>query len=703
MRTIISADVEPFCIMVSAGDLAYLEEKLKRPITPLEYACFENLWSEHCSYRSTKAFLKTLPTTGENVLLGPGDDAAIVKYSDDIALAIGMESHNHPSYVDPFDGAATGVGGIVRDIISMGAKPIALMDLLYFGPITEEKNRYLLEHVVQGIGDYGNCIGVPVVRGEVAFDKGYSGNPLVNVVCVGIVDPETYLTARVKKPGNRLVLYGASTGRDGLGGASFASRDLSEDAEAEDRPCVQVGDPYTEKLLIDATLEMAATGKIVACRDLGAAGLAGASSEMSSSYGARIEADCVHLRENGMNEVEIMLAESQERMLMEVAGDDIPTLAAIMEKYSLQWRDIGEVIEEARYIVTFEGNVVCDLPIDLLVEGAPGEAWHAEPYSHERPYQAPEGDIKALCLSVLSHPDVVRKNWISRQYDHDVQLRTVSVAGGAGHLRLGDSALSLSCGCSPRQIELKPYEGAANTVYENAANLACVGSTPLCVVNCLNFASPVHPEIYWQLGEAVRGMGDMAVAIGAPVVGGNVSLYNESDEFGTRILPTPSIGMAGKGPVLCYTLPTEGATLAIAGRSVPALGGSVVDAVTGCGGEAPEKADPSILEKIRSFVQNGGFAADISAGGLIAALAECAPAAAVSLAGDAIPALFDESPGRFLIAYTDKSVAEGLDAVEIGTVGGDGLIISVSGENIAFTPQETDAALDSLTAVMYTE
>ncbi len=689
--------------MVSAGDLAYLEEQLKRPITPLEYACFENLWSEHCSYRSTKTFLKTLPTTGENVLLGPGDDAAIVKYSDDIALAIGMESHNHPSYVDPFDGAATGVGGIVRDIISMGSKPIALMDLLYFGPITEEKNRYLLEHVVQGVGDYGNCIGVPVVRGEVAFDEGYSGNPLVNVVCVGIVDPKKYLTARVKKPGNRLVLYGASTGRDGLGGASFASRDLSEDAEAENRPCVQVGDPYTEKLLIDATMEMAATGHIVSCRDLGAAGLAGASSEMSASYGARIKADAVHLRETGMNEVEIMLAESQERMLMEVAADDIPALAAIMDKYGLQWRDIGEVIKEKRYIVTFEDNVVCDLPIALLVEGAPAETWASLSYSHERPYQAPKGDIKELCLAVLSHPDVARKDWVSRQYDHDVQLRTVSIAGGAAVLRLGNAALSLSCGCSPRHIELKPYEGTANTVYENAANLACVGSTPLCVVNCLNFASPVHPEVYWQMGEAVRGMGDMATAVGAPVVGGNVSLYNESDEFGTRILPTPSIGMAGKGPVLRYTLPGAGATLALVGSSVPALGGSVLDVVTGCGGNAPEMANPAILDKIRSFVRDGGFAADISAGGLITALAECAPVATVTLAGDAIPALFDESPGRFLIAYTDKSIAEGLDAVEIGTVGGDELIISVSGNTIIFTPQEIDAALGTLTSVMCAE
>lgn len=686
--------------MVSAGDLAYLEEKLKRSLTPLEHACFENLWSEHCSYRSTKVFLRTLPTTGENVLLGPGDDAAIVKYSDDIALSIGMESHNHPSYVDPYGGAATGIGGMVRDIISMGSQPIALMGPLYFGPITEEKNRYLLTHVARGIADYAKCIEVPVVRGEAVFDEGYSGNPLVNVVCVGVVDPKKYLTARVKEPGNRLVLYGAFTGRDGLGGASFASRDLSDDTEKENGFGKQVCDPHTEKMLIDATMEMAATGKIVSCRDLGAAGLAGASSEMSASFGARIMADAVHLRDTGMNEVEIMLSESQERMLMEVTKDDIPALAAIMEKHGLEWRDIGEVIKEKHYIVIFKDEVVCDLPIDLLTEGAPAETWASLPYSHERPYEAPKKGLKELCLAVLSHPDVASKDWLSSQFDHEVQQRTVSTAGGAAILRLGDAALSLSCGCSPRHIELRPYEGTANAVYENAANLACVGGTPLCVVNCLNFASPVHPEVYWQLGEAVRGMGEMATAVGAPVVGGNVSLYNESDEFGTRILPTPSIGMVGKGPMFQYTLPAAGTTLALVGSSVTALGGSVLDAVTGCGGNAPDMADPAILEKIRSFVQNGGFAADISAGGLIAALAECAPTATVTLEGDAVPALFDESPGRFLIAYTDESIIEGLDAVEIGIVGGDELIISVSGTIVRFTPQEIEVALGTLTSVM---
>ncbi|HRX33367.1 MAG TPA: AIR synthase related protein, partial [Methanoregulaceae archaeon] len=263
--------------MLSADDLDLIRKRLQREPTDVEVACFENLWSEHCSYRSTRNLLKTLPTSGPDVILGPGDDAAIVRFNDHLALAVSMESHNHPSYVDPHDGAATGVGGIVRDVLSMGARPIALMDPLYFGPLEREKNRYLFEHVIEGIGGYGNCIGVPVVRGDLVFDEGYNGNPLVNVVCVGIVRPDSYITARVKRPGSHLVLVGASTGRDGLGGASFASRDLSEDSESSDRPSVQIGDPFTEKLLIEAILEMAATGKVLSCRDLGAAGLAGAS------------------------------------------------------------------------------------------------------------------------------------------------------------------------------------------------------------------------------------------------------------------------------------------------------------------------------------------------------------------------------------------------------------------------------------------
>jgi len=688
--------------MVSARDQAFLENELKRKLSPLEIACFDNLWSEHCSYRSTKPFLRTLPSKGENVILGPGDDAAIIRFSDDIALAIGMESHNHPSYVDPYDGAATGVGGIVRDIISMGSRPIALMDPLYFGSLTEEKNRYLFEHVVAGIGDYGNCIGVPVVRGELVFDERYSGNPLVNVVCVGVVDPSDFLTARVKKPRNHLVLYGSSTGRDGLGGASFASRDLSEDAEAEDRPCVQVGDPYTEKLLIEATLEMAATGKILSCRDLGAAGLAGASAEMASTYGARIAADKVHLRETGMNEIEIMLAESQERMLSEVAPEDVAEIGAIADKYNLQWSDIGEVTAEKRYIVTFHGQVVCDLPVDLLVGGTPEEDWPAVPYEAGKPFEAPSESLSELALRILSHPDIASKDWASGQYDHDVQLRTVSIGGGAAVLRLGDAGLFLTCGCNPRQIALRPYEGTANVVYENAANLACMGAEPLCLVNCLNFASPVHPEIFWQIKEAVRGMSDMAKILGVPVVGGNVSLYNESDEFGTSIPPTPVVGMAGKGALRSFALPAEGSVLALIGDAKPEFGGSMLDLITGCGGAAPDMADPTILGKVRGLVNDGiiDAATDISHGGLLAALASFAPCAEVKLAGDALTALFSETAGRFLVASRDRKALEEAGCRIIGEVGSDNLTIHLEGEDLVISAEEMEKVLSSTTRLM---
>jgi len=688
--------------MLPDEDVALLREVLQREPSDLEVACFENLWSEHCSYRSTRALLRSLPTTGRNVLLGPGDDAAIVRFSEECAIAIGMESHNHPSYVDPYDGAATGVGGIVRDILSMGARPIALMDPLYFGPLSEDKNRYLFEHVVAGISNYGNCIGVPVVRGETVFDSSYSGNPLVNVVCVGVVHPERFITARVKVPGSRLLLVGSSTGRDGLGGASFASRDLSEDSEAADRPSVQIGDPYTEKLIIEAVLEMAATGRVLSCRDLGAAGLAGASSEMASTFGAVIHADRIHLREERMNPVEIMLAESQERMLLEVAPRDVLRMGAIAEKYELQWSDIGEVIEESRYVVTFHDEVVCDLPMDLLVGGAPPCAWEKKPYSAEKPFTRPAGNLKDLALRVLSHPDVARSDWIYEQYDKDVQLRTVSFTGDAAVLRLKDGALVLSCGCNPRHIHLRPYEGTANTVLENAANLACLGAEPLCIVNCLNFASPVHPEIYWQLEQAVLGLGDMARTLDVPVVGGNVSLYNESDEYGTQIKPTPSIGMAGKGRVVKWVPPPEGCGLAVIGAATPSFGGSVLDAVTGCGGEAPPVADAATVSAVRDLVREGRIvtATDLSHGGLCAALAKMAPTARIELGGDPVADLFSESYGRFLVAFRDESALRGLEYRVIGETGGADLRMGSSGREVTITGKELDAALSSLTAVM---
>jgi phosphoribosylformylglycinamidine synthase II len=685
-------------------DLTHLRRELGRDLTDVEVACFENLWSEHCSYRSTKTLLRTLPTEGKDVILGPGDDAAVVRYSDDLAIVVGMESHNHPSYVDPYHGAATGVGGIVRDVVSMGGRPIALMDPLYFGTFGNEKNRYLFEHVVAGIGDYGNCIGVPVVRGEVVVDPTYQGNPLVNVICVGIVHPDRYLTAPAKKPGTHLVLVGSSTGRDGLGGASFASRDLSEDSEAEDRPSVQIGDPYTEKLIIDALLEMAATGKVLSCKDLGAAGLAGASSEMSSSFGAIIHADRVHLREAGMTPPEIMLSESQERMLIEVDPRDVAAMAAIAEKYDLGWSDIGEVIPESRYIVRFKGKVVADLPIQLLTGDAPLCFWEKKPAQAKISFRKPAGTLKNLALSVLSHPEVAGKDWVTEQYDHDVQLRSVSLAGDAAVLRLGEGALVLSCGCNPRQIALAPYEGTANSLLENAANLAVFGSTPLCIVNCLNFASPVHPEIFWQIEQCVLGLGDMARRMRVPVVGGNVSLYNESDEFGTKILPTPSIGLLGKGEMRRWMKAPEGSALALVGESMPEFGGSVLDAVSGCGGEPPDIGDPGIVSAVRDLVAGGGCeaATDLSQGGLVAALAILAPSATVDLGPDDLTELFSESCGRFLLAVKDESRLKGLPYRIIGEAGGDGLRIRSGMQRLIIGLEELEHALSSLTRVMRT-
>ena len=688
--------------MLSSQDLEVIRREIGREPTEVEAACFENLWSEHCSYRSTRHLLKTLPTTGTDVIVGPGDDAAVVRWSSDLAIVVGMESHNHPSYVDPYHGAATGVGGIVRDVISMGARPIALMDPLYFGPLSSEKNRYLLEHVVSGIGDYGNSIGVPVMRGEVVFDPGYAGNPLVNVVCVGVVHPDRYLTGHARTPGNHLVLVGSSTGRDGLGGASFASRDLSEDATEEDRPSVQIGDPYTEKLILDAVLAMAATGKVLACKDLGAAGLAGASSEMCSTHGALIHADRIHLREEGMRPAEIMLSESQERMLLEVAPGDVKEIGAIAEMYDLRWRDIGEVIEEPRYRVLFWEETVCDLPIHLLTEGTPVCQLETEPYRAETVFQRPGERLKDLALQVISHPDVAGKEWVYEQYDHDVQVRTVQLGRDAAVLRLQGNAMVLSCGCNPRHIYLAPYQGTANAVLENASNLACFGAEPLCLVNCLNFASPIHPVIYWQLEQSVLGLGAMARAMGIPVVGGNVSLYNESDEFGTQIKPTPSIGMVGRGSLSLLPGPEEGQELVLVGETGPHLGGSVLDAVSGCGGRAPPAGDPTVVSQVRRLVEGGGVSGitDLSHGGLVSALATFSPQAKISLSGDLLSVLFSETYGRFLLSGVRESDLKGLSYQIIGEVGGEALRIRGEPEEILLSTSEIRHALASLTQAM---
>ncbi|MGP8322105.1 MAG: phosphoribosylformylglycinamidine synthase subunit PurL [Methanosarcinaceae archaeon] len=714
--------------MLPEDDLNIITKEMGREPNPVEQGCFLNLWSEHCSYRSSAPLLKTFTSTGDRVVIGPGDDAAIIKIGNGWVLAIGMESHNHPSYVDPNNGAATGIGGIVRDIISMGARPIALMDPLYFGPLDSPKNLYLFEHIIEGIAGYGNCIGVPVVRGEAYFDESYSGNPLVNVVCIGLAREEDVVTACAQKAGNKIILMGSTTGRDGLGGASFASRDLSVDAEAEDRPSIQVGDPFTEKLVIEATLEAIRKGYVKACRDLGAAGLAGASSEMASkgNLGMYIIADNVILRETNMTPYEILIAESQERMVLEVEPGDVDAVLGIAKKYDLNASLIGELTERQYYTVEFENEIVTDIPIMFLNEGAPTfERPSREPEPHEIGEKPPlPADLKQAVLDVLSSHNVASKDWIYRQYDHEVQVRTVVRPGDdAGVLRIsGTTGLALSCGCNPRHTLIDPYKGAKGTIYENAINLAIKGAQGVAIVDCLNFGNPERPDIYWQFKHAILGLGDGARELEIPIVGGNVSLYNESGEFNTAVLPTPSIGMVGVMEDVTISPPAtfvnEGDTVILVGEIRDEPGGSEYYNIINMGtnGHVPTVPDnaSTIVDTLINVVRSGKITAahDVSLGGLAVTLCEMCDTigAKVDLGtiGGALRAddiLFSESHACAILTTLEPDVVlemlKDVPAVVIGMVGGDdNLRITGSGFDVSLSGNEMSWAKSSLTRFM---
>ncbi len=713
--------------MLPEEDLKIIKKELGREPTLVEQGCFLNLWSEHCSYRSSAPLLKTFTSTGENVIIGPGDDAAIIKFDDGYVLAIGMESHNHPSYVDPYNGAATGIGGIVRDIISMGARPIALMDPLYFGPLDTPKNMFLFEQIIKGIAGYGNCIGVPVVNGETFFDRRYSGNPLVNVVAVGLCREEEVITARSQKAGNKIILAGSSTGRDGLGGASFASRDLSESAEAEDRPSVQVGDPYTEKLVIEMTLEAMRKGYIKSCKDLGAAGLGGASSELAAKggLGAHIIADAVPQREPNMNAYEILLAESQERMVFEVTPEDVDAVLALIAKYDLNGAVVGYLTEKQNYTVEFKGDIVADIPINFLTGGAPTcEKPSIVPISPIEENKAPETpeDLKAAFLKVLSSYNIASKEWIYRQYDHEVQLRTVVKPGeDSGVLKITDKkGLVLSCGCQPRATLLDPYNGGKIAVIENAMNLAVKGADGLAIVNCLNFGNPDRPEIYWQFKNAVLGLGDGARELSIPVVGGNVSLYNESDEFKTAILPTPSIGVIGKvnleTPLPSGFFAKPGDTIILVGETTADMGASEYYTYFGAqnAGKVPSvpKNAPEIIKAVIEAVRSGKLSSahDLSLGGIAAGLARMCKnsGAKVDLSEiselKAEELLFSEAPARALLATGEPEAVLGIlknvPHTIIGKVEGNSLDVKGKDFEISISLKEISDAYGSLTRFM---
>ncbi len=652
-----------------------IRERLKREPNELEWAMLEVMWSEHASYKSSRPWLRLLPAENEHVVIGPGEDAGIVRFDDDTWIAVGIESHNHPSAVEPYGGAATGVGGIVRDILCMGTRPIALLDPIRFGPLEEERNRYLFEGVVKGIADYGNRIGVPTVGGETEFDESLDSYTLVNVACIGAMRPEHLVHSYAAEAGLKLLLVGNRTGRDGIHGITFASEELGENAE-EDRSAVQIPDPFTEKLLIEATLEAVYTGRVRALKDLGGGGLTCAASEMAGKkgFGAVVYADRVPLREPGMTPAEVMISESQERMLFAVRTEDLGVLAKIFEKYGLEWTVVGEVIEEPRFIVRWKGRKVADLPVDLLTD-VPTMEWDMRPYNIERPVEMPEIAFGEAFGIVWSSSNILSKRWVWQQYDHEVQGRTVLKPGrDAAVLKINDEyGLAFVADGNPNHSYLNPYHGAMGAVAEVVRNLVSVGARPLALVDNLNFASPERPEVYWSFAETVKGLADAAKSFGLAYVSGNVSFYNEV--AGRPIKPTPVV--AGLGKARLEEIPAghfeEGLLIGVVGLTKAELGGSELFARLGVeGGPAPRvnlDEERANAERILRAIQEGLVRAvhDVSRGGIAVALIEMALngvgftaelSKVPSRTSNPLEVAFSESHGRYIVAFTEESLAE---------------------------------------------
>ncbi len=668
-----------------------------------ELGIFSVMWSEHCSYKSSRIHLKKLPTTGPQVICGPGENAGVVDIGDGQAAIFKMESHNHPSYIEPYQGAATGVGGILRDVFTMGARPVANMNALRFGRPDHPKMRHLIAGVVHGIGGYGNCVGVPTVGGEVNFHRAYDGNILVNAMTVGVAQTDKIFYSAASGVGNPIVYVGSKTGRDGIHGATMASADFGEDAE-EKRPTVQVGDPFTEKLLIEACLELMASDAIVAIQDMGAAGLTSSSVEMASKggVGLRLDMDKVPQRETGMTAYEMMLSESQERMLMVLKPGKEAFAEAIFHKWELDFAVIGEVTDTGRMVLVHHGETVCDIPLAPLADDAPQ---YDRPAMSRDDYKAWSGvkplgdvpestDIAADLITLMGSPDIASRRWIWEQYDHMVGGDTVQRPGGdAAVVRVHGTqkGIAISTDCTPRYCYADPYEGGKQAIAECYRNLSAVGSTPLAVTNCLNFANPQRPEIMAQFTGCLDGMGDACRALDFPIVSGNVSLYNESKATGggSAILPTPAIGGIGlladwsKSATIAFK--NEGDAIWLIGDDGTHLGQSIwLREVHGReDGDAPtvdleqEKArGAAVRDLIGSGMANAVH--DISDGGLLVTLAEMALAGnlgcELSIALDAAKA-FGEDQGRYVV--TGSTDASFQNAVRIGTVRG-GAVAGVS-------------------------
>ena len=674
-------------------------KRLERTPNLCELGIFSAMWSEHCSYKSSKKWLKTLPTEGEQVIQGPGENAGVVDIGDGLAAVFKIESHNHPSFIEPYQGAATGVGGILRDVFTMGARPIALLNALRFGDISHEKTKHLLSGVVAGIGGYGNCIGIPTVGGEVNFHSSYNGNILVNAMAVGLAHSDRIFYSAATGAGNPVIYVGAKTGRDGIHGATMASAEFSDETESK-RPTVQVGDPFTGKLLMEACLELMAADAVLSIQDMGAAGLTSSSVEMASKggLGMEIDLDLVPVREVAMSAYEIMLSESQERMLMVIKPEQAETARAIFEKWDLDFMPIGKVTDTERLVLLKDNEIACDIPLAPLVDDAP---------EYDRPYRPEElqpvlstvqleKDLPLVDViqRLLSSADLSSRRWIYEQYDSDVMADTITGPGGdAALVRIHntDKGLAVSTDCTPRYVDADAFEGGKQAVCEAYRNISASGAKPLAVTNNLNFGNPEKQDIMAQIVGAVNGMGNACRTLNTPVVSGNVSLYNETD--GMAIQPCPVIGMIG---IIDDWKQAKGCGLINAGKAIFVVGqnGDVNDGWLGCSvyareiagreGGAPPSVEPILEEKngslIRQAIANELIEAahDISDGGLLVALAEmviagqCGAKITCPDSGSLHGWAFGEDQARYIAvvsdvpAFTALCAASDVEAIQIG-------------------------------------
>ena len=718
---------------VTDGELDVIREKLGRDPNHTELAMFSVMWSEHCSYKSSKPLLKTLPTRGSGMMAGIGDNAGVVRIGDGLAVAFKIESHNHPSAVEPYQGAATGVGGILRDIFTMGARPIAVLDALRFGDPTDPRTRHLVDGIVRGVGGYGNCVGVPTVGGELVFDPSYQGNPLVNVMAIGLLEERMLILAEAPGPGNYVVLFGSTTGRDGIGGASVLASATFQDDDPNKRPTVQVGDPFAEKLLIEASLELIDRRLVEGIQDLGAGGISCAASESADKAGTGIllDLDAIPRREPGMAPWEVMISESQERMLATCRPENYPAVREVCERWGIPIALVGRVTTDGD-IAIVEGGIDPDgepNPSAKEIARVPARALTSDAIVHYRaatppapgiPLTAHDGlpergmDPAAVLAALLGSPNLSSRRWVYEQYDACVQSNTVEWPGhGAAVLRVKGTRKALVATTDGNQTvsALDPHLGAQLSVAEATRNVSITGARPLGITNCLNYGNPERPEAFWQLQEAVRGMGEACRALGIPVTGGNVSLYNEYP--GGAIAPTPEIGVVGLlDDISLLVRPpftTVGDNVVLVGQSTPGMAGSAYAALAGISSEdAPPGIELDREAALQSFIREAigrglvASAQDVSGGGLAVAVAECCMWSGLGaklrlgVLGSPAIELFGESPSRLVLSCRPRHAPAidllarqfGLHAETLGTVGGERLRIELTGQGATGAAEE---------------